>query len=225
MAERRWAIALVTAFVLLTVLVALGALDGADRTLKQVFRPDMVWGPWQVRAQRTESALAPRSVLVVVAAVALAAGLWRRSWRPPVVAVLGLGAAGALGLLVKLALRRPDPNLEVTGAGSYPSGHTLTLVAGVGLVLLLSVGLNRWTWPLVALSGVLMGLCLVTEGAHWSSDVVGGGLLGAVVLAVLQGAPIAHLRSRHASNGGTRAPASQVRSGRTRGTHRRDART
>jgi membrane-associated phospholipid phosphatase len=45
---------------------------------------------------------------------------------------------------------------------------------------------QRWSWWLATLLlGTLMAAALIVQAAHWATDVVGGGLVGVTVLAVL----------------------------------------
>jgi len=77
---------------------------------------------------------------------------------------------------------RPPGSLIETSAASFPSGHAIAgAVTAVGLVLvLLPPGRSRWHWELWAvLFSFLMALSRVYLKAHWLSDAVAGGLLGA----------------------------------------------
>ena len=76
--------------------------------------------------------------------------------------------------------RPPDP-LMGTSSFSFPSGHAIAgAVTAVGLVLvLLDPGPKRWSWEVrAAVFAVLMAGSRTYLGAHWLSDVVGGGLIG-----------------------------------------------
>ncbi|MFC0503908.1 phosphatase PAP2 family protein [Micromonospora costi] len=102
-------------------------------------------------------------------------------------------AGGLLGPLLKLLVGRDRPDLldPVARAAGYafPSGHALnaTLAAGVVLVVFLpSVrggGRRAALWAGALLLAALTGLSRVALGVHWTSDVIGGVLLGTAVVA------------------------------------------
>jgi membrane-associated phospholipid phosphatase len=91
---------------------------------------------------------------------------------------------GAVGQVIKIILSRPRPKLDplydpqwfetAASLHSFPSGHTLTSFALVGLV----GGIHpRAVWPL-AVVAALVGLSRVFTGAHWPADVLAGAGLG-----------------------------------------------
>jgi undecaprenyl-diphosphatase len=148
----------------------------------QVFRvlTDWVWDPWTMRAL---------GALVVVRLV------WRHStwWPAPWVA-----AACVLGTVVQQSLKAavgrarpvwPDP-VDSAHYAAFPSGHamTATVVCGLLLWLLQLYGagraLRRTALALSVISVVGVGLTRVWLGVHWASDVLGGWLLGALVVAL-----------------------------------------
>jgi undecaprenyl-diphosphatase len=155
----------------------------------QVFRvlTDWVWDPWTMRA------LGALVVLLLV---------WRRSaWWP----VLWVTAACVLGTVVQQSLKAavgrarpvwPDP-VDSAHYAAFPSGHamTATVVCGLLLWLLQLYGagraLRRTALALAVISVVGVGLTRVWLGVHWASDVLGGWLLGALVVAL---AVVAHER-------------------------------
>ena len=112
-----------------------------------------------------------------------------------------VAAAGSAALWFALAplvdRARPTPDLVYVSlelnAGSFPSGHVLNLTAGFGFAwflawTLLPAGWFRtavlWLVPVYLLA---LGVSRVFSGQHWSSDVVGGYLIGA--LWAIRGAP------------------------------------
>lgn len=85
---------------------------------------------------------------------------------------------------LKAAYNRPRPpgSLISTSGATFPSGHAIAgAVTAVGLVVvLLPPGRRRWRWEVRAVVfSCLMALSRVYLRAHWLSDVVAGGLLGA----------------------------------------------
>ncbi|MFF7920792.1 phosphatase PAP2 family protein [Streptomyces mirabilis] len=147
----------------------------------QVFRvlTDWVWDPWTMRA------LGALVVLLLA---------WRRSaWWP----ALWVTAACVLGTVVQQSLKAavgrarpvwPDP-VDSAHYAAFPSGHamTATVVCGLLLWLLQLYGagraLRRTALALAVVSVVGVGLTRVWLGVHWPSDVLGGWLLGALVVA------------------------------------------
>ncbi|MFJ9541169.1 phosphatase PAP2 family protein [Streptomyces sp. NPDC101225] len=150
---------------------------------------DWVWDPLTMR---------------LVSAVAVVWLAWRRSaWWTALwlAATVVLGAVLQQGL--KAAVDRPRPvwrdPVDSAHYASFPSGHamTATLVCGLLLWLLHRSGPGRALWrtatavALVSVAGV--GFTRVWLGVHWTSDVLGGWLLGATVAAL---AVAVHRRGR-----------------------------
>jgi membrane-associated phospholipid phosphatase len=83
--------------------------------------------------------------------------------------------------------------------GSFPSGHVVGVVVCLGLVVLVSgPRAGRSVWLIPACVGAVMGASLLLQAAHWFSDIVGGGLLAAAILAVSsKGTDRMHNRSRN----------------------------
>ncbi|MFG2792511.1 phosphatase PAP2 family protein [Streptomyces sp. NPDC048419] len=153
-----------------------------ETALTHAFRvlTDWVWDPLTMR---------------LLAAAAVVWLVWRRSawWT-----ALWLAAAVAVGALLqqvlKAAVDRPRPAwrdpVDSAHYAAFPSGHamTATIVCGLLLWLLHRYGPGRPLWRTglaVALVSVLgVGLTRVWLGVHWPSDVLGGWLLGATVVAL-----------------------------------------
>ncbi|MBB3675815.1 phosphatase PAP2 family protein [Modestobacter versicolor] len=117
-----------------------------------------------------------------VAALALLA--WRRHWLRLAAFSLSVLTSEALIGPVKAAVDRPRPSLALieTSAASFPSGHAIAgAITAVGLVLaVVEPGPARWRWEVRAVVfAVVMALSRVYLRAHWLSDTVAGGLLGA----------------------------------------------
>lgn len=129
-----------------------------------------------------------------VAALLLVIWLLRRQARRLAAwAATTMVVGGLLGPLLKLLVGRDRPELldpVARAAGySFPSGHALnaTLAAGVLLLVFLPyAGRGVWRvvlWVVAVLLTVVTGLSRVALGVHFTSDVVGGWLLGAAVVA------------------------------------------
>ncbi|MGC3000860.1 phosphatase PAP2 family protein [Streptomyces sp. G35A] len=141
---------------------------------------DWVWDPWTMR-------------LLCGAAAALLA--WRYAARWTALWLVGTVAAGTVvqqGLKAAVDRARPvwpDP-VDSAHYAAFPSGHamTATVVCGLLLWLLHRYGVSRVLWRTVLVLAVLsvtgVGLTRVWLGVHWPTDVVGGWLLGALVVAV-----------------------------------------
>jgi undecaprenyl-diphosphatase len=119
--------------------------------------------------------------LRVVAAALL---VWRRHWLRLTAFALAVVSSEVLIGTVKAAVDRPRPpgSLIATSAAAFPSGHAIaSAVTAIGLVLaLVAPGQARWRWEVRAvLFAVVMALSRVYLRAHWLSDTVAGGLLGA----------------------------------------------
>jgi membrane-associated phospholipid phosphatase len=183
---RAWWIALGSfgALIALTVSVRLRLLNTFDSMVRSWARPHDVWGTVQVEADLVVEGLRPAVLAALLAAFTVVCCVRRRSLRPAVF-VAGVSLATvALTVATKAAVARPDPHgLIWPDGGSFPSGHTIAVLVSVGMVVLLAQRPRPWVWLLVALAGCLMGACLLVQAAHWSTDIVGGGLLASTVLA------------------------------------------
>ncbi|WP_234539206.1 phosphatase PAP2 family protein [Streptomyces shenzhenensis] len=154
----------------------------ADHGTTQVLRvlTDWVWDPLTMR------------LLCAAVAVWL---VWRRSawWT-----ALWLALTCSLGTIAQQSLKTavgrprpvwPDP-VDSAHYAAFPSGHTMTatVVCGLLLWLLHRRGTRRAIWrTALAAAGVSVvgvGLTRVWLGVHWPSDVLGGWLLGALVVAL-----------------------------------------
>ncbi|GKQ39327.1 phosphatase PAP2 family protein [Streptomyces sp. A012304] len=163
----------------------------ADPDVTQICRvlTDWVWDPLTMR------------LLCAAVAVWL---VWRRSaWWTAVWLVTASAVGTALQQGMKAAIGRerpawPDP-VDSAHYAAFPSGHALTATVVLGLLLWLlhrhGVGPALWrtavTFVAVSVAGV--GLTRVWLGVHWPTDVLGGWLLGATVVAL---AIAAHARWR-----------------------------
>jgi membrane-associated phospholipid phosphatase len=184
---RRWWITLGSTgvFIALAVSVHLALLDAFDSVIREWARPQDVWGTVQMRADYVVEGLRPAVIAGLLAAFTVALSVIRRSLRP-VIFVGGVGLTTvALTVAVKIAVGRLDTHGTTadSNGGSFPSGHVIAIVVCLGLAVLMTQSRARpWVWLIPALVGGLMGACLMVQAAHWSTDIVGGGLLGIGVL-------------------------------------------
>lgn len=150
---------------------------------------------WLTSAIQTLTWLGSSTVLVpILVAAGIAWRIRRHTWSPLV--FLGAAQLGAIALydLVKVLVARPRPEIGdmVASATGYafPSGHATQSVAVWGaLALVLLPQLPRSRQITVGAAAVtvalLVGLSRVYLGVHWTTDVVGGWVLGALWLSAL----------------------------------------
>jgi hypothetical protein len=126
-------------------------------------------------------------VVAVLAAVVLAV-VWRRRWWVPVLVIVAAFVvekyvAAGLG---KVVLRGHPP----TSHGTYPSGGCARLVSMYGTIIYLAIRTWRpptWVrgllWTLLAEAAWMEGYARTSRLQHWFTDVVGGWVVGALLLA------------------------------------------
>ena len=125
----------------------------------------------------------------------------RRHWLHLTAFALAVATSEALiGPMKALYDRaRPAASEIATSGAAFPSGHAVAAaVTAVGLVIVLfPAGHSRWHWERWAVVwAVVIALSRTYLRAHWLSDVVAGGILGAA-LALGWPALLVTLRSRH----------------------------
>lgn len=133
-----------------------------------------------------------------VAAVLVAIWLFTRRRRRLAARTLVTSLVGGLlGPVLKAIVGRARPALDdpVAHAGglSFPSGHALGSVVGVGVLLLvlgplLTVRRRRTAWVAGVLVVLLVGFARVGLGVHYLSDVVAGWVLGVAWLGLTSAA-------------------------------------
>lgn len=160
------------------------AVDAPSATHVCRILTDWVWDPWTMRA------LCAVAVLWLVRChAAWGLALW-------LVATCALGTLLQQGLKWAVGRDRPvwtDP-VDSARYAAFPSGHALTATVVCGLLLWLlhrygaGRAARRTALAVAAVSVVGVGLTRVWLGVHWPSDVVGGWLIGALVVALAVGA-------------------------------------
>ena len=167
-------------------------LRAADRSIADALHAQAVGHPAWVRTMLTVSTVGSPTVMRVGTGV-LAVVLWlRRARRLALwIAATMLGGA-AIDALLKTLVDRARPVFThpvATAPGpSFPSGHAFTATLGAGVVLLAVLPLlprrgKILAWVLAALVPLAVGYSRIALGVHWTSDVIGGWLLGVGLLA------------------------------------------
>ncbi len=134
-----------------------------------------------------------RPVMLTIGAVMVAWLTFRRAWRPAIAAVIAIVVAyfstSFFGLFMTSPRLPPGGLQTISGAFSFPSGHAV--VAGTVLLmvaLLVSQGRGRWTRALIIsiFAGVAIAISFsqLYLGVHWVSDILGGLILAAMIVAV-----------------------------------------
>lgn len=207
---------LAVVFLGLTIVVALGWLNGPDRTVAQAFKD-----AWQPSLHVVFKAIAELGGVEVtfVVMIGLTVYLIRRGYPGDAWVFAVFLAAQAFEILYKMQLYHPQPPAAIshgdgpsltelfgshTGVGnSYPSGHMVRAVIAYGLLAFVIRRLAPWglARALALAAAVVIVVVLAFDrlylGVHWESDVVGGVLLGAIGLVA---ATVWLDRPQHAEN-------------------------
>jgi membrane-associated phospholipid phosphatase len=181
--------ALFLGVVVLTVFVH--GMTGLDTAVREwlIERRAAGWTEAMKVASTIGSAWVLTPVAVVVALVLAVRGARADAL---LVALVTLGVL-VLGPLLKLIIERPRPaddRLVLVNSWAYPSGHSLTSMAVVGVLTVLAV--RHLRARLARVAAVVVGVALVAAvgisriylGVHWPTDVLAGWLMGAMWLAV-----------------------------------------
>jgi PAP2 superfamily len=114
-------------------------------------------------------------VLAVLVAGTLVVALYQRRWRLAVVAVMS--TAAALGLIRVL---KPLFDRQSHGGLAYPSGHTVTMVVVMGILVVVA---RAAVWSvLVAVAYCALGMIGQGVSYHYFTDTVGALLLGTAIV-------------------------------------------
>ncbi len=169
-------------------------------------RPTMAWivghrEPILTAVATAVSAVGGEVAIVVIAALAVAALVWRRRFDEALLLGFAFGAAESIAFVIKhLVGRARPPAVDVVGAVettlSFPSGHTVgTAALALALAYLFWRRRPRLRRALAgfgaaALATAVMAASRLYLGDHWLTDVLGSvslaiGVMGLVRLADL----------------------------------------
>ena len=183
--------------------VLFGAVEGPVDVPVFEWAQGRQYDDWMsVHAVLGEMGNRPQIQLVVLVASAVLAVIWRRRgwWIPPLALLSTYGTEKYGQSILATVVDRGHPP---TTLGTYPSGGCARLLAvwGVLLVLVtLTWSLSRRVrillWTLLAVAAYEEGYSRTYLLEHWFTDVLGGWLYGAMLLAVFGTATTALVR-RH----------------------------
>jgi membrane-associated phospholipid phosphatase len=128
---------------------------------------------------------------IIVAALGLVLGIWR-NWRFGAGFIIAslLAVMGSTSLKLYFERVRPElvPHLDVATDMSYPSGHATSAAVVYLLFALLAPRTYRIQWMGAGIViMILTGVSRIALGVHWSSDIMGGWLLGAACAFLIAG--------------------------------------
>jgi len=134
----------------------------------------------------------------IVALTALAAAVFRWKfgrWRESLVVIYAVVGETGIFMATTLLIDRPRPNVPKLDAApptsSFPSGHTAAAVCFYGAIAAIIIWHTRHRWIKVvavvvcAAVPLTIGGSRVYRGMHYPTDVLVGGLLGAIWLTVV----------------------------------------
>ena len=142
--------------------------------------------------------LGGRATILVVLAILVGYLAWRRrTWAPLLRVLVALGTLTVGVYAIKHGTGRtapghPDELFFHLDGVSFPSGHVANAVImwGVARWLAVEYGLpahvQRAFWWLSVAAPVATGLAMVSLDFHWVTDVVEGGLVGVMVLGIIE---------------------------------------
>lgn len=177
-----------------------------DRSIADALHSQALGHPAWVRAMADVSNIGSPTVMRVGTGL-LALVLWLRGARRLALWIAAAMIGGAvIDPVLKTVVGRARPAFAhpvATAPGaSFPSGHAFTATLGAGVVLLTLLPLltrrgRALAWLLAVLVPLAVGFSRLALGVHWTSDVVGGWLLGVGLLAATTAA-FETWRRRHA---------------------------
>lgn len=189
----RFALALIATTIIYTTAITSGLLDVLDSAVNDWTATTDGYGDSRVWSWITDSG--GSAILVpVLAIIALWMSRRTRSWRPAILLACGYAITVGVYVVMKNAVGRARPTLEpriaLPQSAAFPSGHAAQAMACAILLTALLVPLvsrrnHRLIAGLAIGWAVLVGISRVYLGVHWTTDVVGGWLVGAAVAAIV----------------------------------------
>jgi len=193
-------VALVVAFVALTLAVSAGWLASLDHQVQIAMSSlwiESLHTLFQLIAEL--GGFEVTSILMV----GLLIYLWRGGFGADALVVLAFAGGTALEVLYKTAFYHPGPSRALThrdgpsvtdlvtsggGLNSFPSGHVVRSVIAYGLIAFVVRRLAPWpvaralAIPIAVVLIIVIAFDRLYLDVHWESDVIGGLLLGAIAL-------------------------------------------
>lgn len=184
-------VALLVGLLVLAVEASWTPLRNLDRYVADTLHGQALGHPALVRAMVLVSDVGSPTVMRV-AVTLLAVVLFLRGARRLALWTAATMISGAvIDEVLKVAIDRarpvfPQPVASAPGP-SFPSGHALTATIGAGVFLLVLLPLvprraRLAAWLPAALIPLAVGYSRIALGVHWTSDVLGGWLLGVGLL-------------------------------------------
>ncbi|HTI73923.1 MAG TPA: phosphatase PAP2 family protein [Mycobacterium sp.] len=149
-----------------------------------------------VSESRLITSLSETRTIVILTALAAAAFRWKFGrWRESLVVIYAVVGETSIFMATTLLIDRPRPKVPKLDAApptsSFPSGHTAAAVCFYGAIAAIIIWHTRHRWLMVA--AVVVGAAVpltiaasrVYRGMHYPTDVLAGGLLGAIWLTVV----------------------------------------
>ena len=184
-------VALLVGLLVLAVEASWAPLRNLDRYVADTLHAQALGHPALVHAMVLVSDIGSPTVLRIAAA-ALAVVLFRRGARRLALWTAATMISGAvIDEVLKVAIDRARPVFAQPVASapgpSFPSGHAFTATLGAGVFLLVLLPLlprraRPAAWLPAALIPLAVGYSRIALGVHWTSDVLGGWLLGVGLL-------------------------------------------
>jgi YegS/Rv2252/BmrU family lipid kinase len=147
--------------------------------------------PWLEHAAAGLATATQPNYVVAAGVVAVVALVIKGHRRAGIWAVVVLAVARGSYPLFKELVERPRPiwddPIDRVGGWSFPSGHATVIAAAMGVAIVLSSmlirrrGLRRLVTGAAVLAALLVSADRVFLGVHFTSDVVGGLLLGTAI--------------------------------------------
>ena len=188
----------VAVLAVLTVnVLANGPLVGVDQRIHAYVWTQSALPGWQwlTAARYSPAALIidaadPHVAISLLAVIALAVSARRRSLHPLLTAAIAVILLVATVIPAKILIGRPSPGqlrLHPGARGAFPSGHTTSatvcyILAALLVAPLLPAAARRVGLVILPAWCLLVGTALVWDNYHWTTDVIGGWALAAILL-------------------------------------------